>query len=105
MQDEWKDSKDRRATRILAAFVNCYIYEQMHQKIGKVLSAKVLVEKFDLKESTLGKLLNARRYLGSREAMFFKRHQESVEEEEAKEVKERKGAKDDGKAQLPLPPT
>ena len=63
INDDWKESKDGRATRILAAFVNRNVYEQMHQKDGKVLSARVLGEKFDLKESTLGKLLNARRYL------------------------------------------
>ena len=40
-------------------FVNWYVHEQMHIKDGKVLSAKVLGEKFNLKESTLGKLLNA----------------------------------------------
>ena len=55
----------------------------MHEKDGKVLSARVLGEKFNLKESTLGKMLNARRYLGGKEAMLFKRHHDSVEEEEA----------------------
>ena len=84
MNDGWKDSKDGRATRILAAFVNHYVYKQMHIKDGKVLSTRILGEKFDLKESTLGKLLNARRYLGGQEAMFYKRRHESIEEEEKK---------------------
>ena len=59
MNEEWNDSKHGRATRILAAFVNRYLYEQMHAKDGKVLSARVLSDKFNLKESTLGKMLNA----------------------------------------------
>ena len=91
MNDDWKESEDRRATHILVAFVNRYVYVQMHQKDGKVLSVRVLGEKFDLKESTLGKLLNVRRYLSGWEAMFFKRRHESVEEEEGKEQKEMKG--------------
>ena len=40
MNEEWKDTKDGWATRILAAFVNRYVYEQMFMKTGKVLSAK-----------------------------------------------------------------
>ena len=36
MKEEWKDSKDGRANRILAAFVNRYVYEQMFIKSGKV---------------------------------------------------------------------
>ena len=78
MNEEWNDSKDGRATRILAAFVNRYLYEQMHAKDGKVLSARVLGDKFNLKESTLGKMLNARRYLGGKEAMLFKKRRLST---------------------------
>ena len=37
MNEEWKDSKDGRATRILAAFVNRYVHEQMFLKTGRVL--------------------------------------------------------------------
>ena len=48
-----------------------------------MLSAKVLGEKFNLKESTLGKLLNAQCYLGRKEAMLYKRCRDSVEEEES----------------------
>ena len=88
MDPEWNESKDGRATRILAAFVNRYLYEQMHEKDGKVLSVRVLGEKFNLKESTLGKLLNARRYLGGKEAMLFKRRRDSVEEEESEKSEE-----------------
>ena len=82
MKEEWKDSKDGRSNRILAAFVNRYVYEQMFIKSGKILSAKALADAFDLKESTLGKLLSARRYLGGREAAFFKRRRDSAEREE-----------------------
>ena len=81
MNDDWRESKDGRATRILAAFVNRYVYEQMFLKTGKVLSAKTLGETFDLKESTLGKLLSARRYLGGREAGFYKKRREATEQE------------------------
>ena len=88
MNEEWKDSKDGRATRILAAFVNRYVYEQMFIKTGKVLSAKALGETFELKESTLGKLLSARRYLGGREASFFKKRRELTEQEEEKDKPE-----------------
>ena len=85
MNEEWKDTKDGCATRILAAFVNRYVYEQMFLKTGKVLSAKALGETFDLKESTLGKLLSARHYLGGREALFFKKRRESAERDEERE--------------------
>ena len=85
MKEEWKDSKDGRSNRILAAFVNRYLYEQMFIKSGKVLSAKALADTFDLKESTLGKLLSARRYLGGREAAFFKRRRDSAEREDETE--------------------
>ena len=88
MNEEWKDTKDGRATRILAAFVNRFVHEQMFLKTGKVLSAKVLGETFDLKESTLGKLLSARRYLGGREASFFKKRHESAELEGEKDKPE-----------------
>ena len=88
MNPEWNDSKDGRATRILAAFVNRYLYEQMHVKDGKVLSAKVLGEKFNLKESTLGKMFSARRYLGGKEAMLYKRRRDSIEEEESEKPKD-----------------
>ena len=81
MNEEWNDSKDGRATRILAAFVNRYLYEQIHAKDGKVLSARVLGDKFNLKESTLGKMLNARRYLGGKEAMLFKKRRLSTEDD------------------------
>ena len=86
MNPEWNNSKDGRATRILAAFVNRYLYEQMHAKDGKVLSAKVLGEKFNLKESTLRKLLNARQYLGGKEAMLYKQRRDSVEGDEDEET-------------------
>ena len=85
MNEEWRDSKDGRATRILAAFVNRYVYEQMFLKTGKVLSARALAEQFDLKESTLGKLLSARCYLGGREATFFKRRHDLAEQEDEKD--------------------
>ena len=85
MKEEWKDSKDGRSNRILAAFVNRYVYEQMFIRSGKVLSAKALADTFDLKESTLGKLLSARRYLGGREAAFFKRRRDSTEREDETE--------------------
>ena len=85
MNEEWRDTKDGRATRILAAFVNRYVYEQMFLKTGKVLSAKALAETFDLKESTLGKLLSARRYLGGREASFFKKRHDSAERDDEKD--------------------
>ena len=88
MNEEWKDSKDGRATCILAAFVNRYVYEQMFIRTGKVLSAKALGETFELKESTLGKLLSARHYLGGREASFFKKRRESTEQEEEKDKPE-----------------
>ena len=85
MKEGWKDSKDGRSNRILAAFVNRYVYEQMFIRSGKILSAKALADTFDLKESTLGKLLSARRYLGGREAAFFKRRRDSTEREEETE--------------------
>ena len=49
-----------------------------------MLSAKALGEEFDLKVSTLGKLLNARRYLGGHESMFFKQGRDVTEAEETK---------------------
>ena len=73
MNKSWRESMEGRANRILASFVNRYIYDQMHRHDGKVLSAKVLADKFELKESTLGKLLTARRFLGGRETMFLKK--------------------------------
>ena len=85
MNEDWKDTKDGRATCILAVFVNRYVYEQMFLKTGKVLSAKALGETFHLKESTLGKLLSARHYLGGREASFFKKRCESAKQDEEKE--------------------
>ena len=85
MNEEWKDSKDGRATRILAAFVNRYVYEWMFIKSGKVLSAKALADTFDLKESTLGKLLSARHYFGGREASFFKKRRDLAEREDEKD--------------------
>ena len=60
------------------------MYEQMFLKTGKVLSAKALAEQFDLKESTLGKLLSARRYLGGREASFYKKRRDSAERDDEK---------------------
>ena len=86
MNEDWNDSKDGRATRILAAFINRYLYEQMHAKDGKVLSAKVLGDKFNLKESTLGKLLNARRYLGGKESMLYKRWHLSADDDDGDEA-------------------
>ena len=86
MNEDWNDSKDGRATRILAAFINRYLYKQMHAKDGKVLSAKVLGDKFNLKESTLGKLLNARCYLGGKESVLFKRRRLSVEDDDGDET-------------------
>ena len=86
MNEDWNDSKDGRATRILAAFVNRYLYEQMHAKDGKVLSANVPGDKFNLKESTLGKLLNARWYLGGKEAMLYKWRCKWVEDDEDEET-------------------
>ena len=71
-----------RANRILASFINRYVYDQMHRHDGKVLSAKVLADKFELKESTLGKLLTARRFLGGRETMFLKKRRASVEDDD-----------------------
>ena len=40
MNEEWKDTKDGHATRILAAFVNRFVHEQMVLKTGKVLTMK-----------------------------------------------------------------
>ena len=47
-----------------------------------------LGETFDLKESTLGKLLSARHYLGGREASFFKKRRESTEQDDEKDKPE-----------------
>ena len=82
MNETWRDSTEGRANRILGSFVNRYVYEQMHRHDGKVLSAKVLADKFELKESTLGKLLTARRFLGGRETMFLKKRRASAEDED-----------------------
>ena len=82
MNESWMESTEGRANRILASFINRYVYDQMHRHDGKVLSAKVLAEKFELKESTLGKLLTARRFLGGREAMFLKKRRASAEDDE-----------------------
>ena len=73
MNESWMGSTEGRANRILASFINRYMYEQMHRNDGKVLSAKVLADKFELKESMLGKLLTARRFLGGRETMFLRK--------------------------------
>ena len=81
MNENWMDSTEGRANRILASFINRYVYEQMHVRDGKVLSAKVLADKFKLKESTIGKLLTARRFLGGRETMFLKKRRASAEDE------------------------
>ena len=82
MNESWRDSTEGRANRILASFVNRYVYDQMHRHDGKVLSAKVLADRFELKESTLGKLLTARRFLGGRETMFLKKRRASAEDDE-----------------------
>ena len=82
MNDSWKGTTEGRANRILASFVNRYVYGQMHRSDGKVLSAKVLADKFDLKESTLGKLLTARKFLGGRETMFLKKRRASAEDDD-----------------------
>ena len=82
MNESWRESMEGRANRILASFINRYVYDQMHRHDGKVLSAKVLADKFELKESTLGKLLTARRFLGGRETMFLKKRRASAEDDD-----------------------
>ena len=82
MNESWRESTEGRANRILASFINRYVYDQMHRHDGKVLSAKVLADKFELKESTLGKLLTARRFLGGRETMFLKKRRASAEDDD-----------------------
>ena len=83
MNESWMGSTEGRANRILASFINRYVYDQMHRNDGKVLSAKVLADKFELKESTLGKLLTARRFLGGRETMFLKKRRASAEDDDS----------------------
>ena len=82
MNESWRESTEGRANRILASFINRYVYNQMHRRDGKVLSAKVLADKFELKESMLGKLLSGRKFLGDRETMFLKKRRASAEDDD-----------------------
>ena len=61
-------------------------YDQLlERELQPTLDYFELIDEELIEKSTLGKLLSARRYLGGREASFFKKRRESAERDEEKE--------------------
>ena len=69
---EWNFTKEGKANKSLFAVICRYIQEAINRDTGKMMSSKVLATHCDLAESSVGKLIMGKQYMGGHALKEYK---------------------------------